>query len=87
VDYSWVRTRIKSSFLYEPLKVPNGPVIIAVDSSGVGVHKAGGWVTRLYSGKRRYVKIHFTVDVMTKEVLAMERLQQTMPTTLRRYRP
>jgi hypothetical protein len=31
-----------------------------------------GWVERLYGRKKRYVKIHFAVDVKTKEVLAMD---------------
>jgi hypothetical protein len=47
-------------------------MVIAVDSSGVSVHKCGGWVERLYGEKKRYVKIHFAVDVRTKEVLAMD---------------
>jgi len=39
--------------------------------SGVSVHKCGGWVERLY-GKKRYVKMHFAVDVKKKEVLAVD---------------
>jgi len=49
----------------------DGPVAIAVDSSGVSVHRCGGWVERIYGRKKRYVKIHFAVDVKTREVLAM----------------
>ncbi|MEM2614363.1 MAG: hypothetical protein QXO15_09115 [Nitrososphaerota archaeon] len=41
-------------------------------SSGVSVHKPDGWVTRVHGKKKCYVKIHFTVNVKTKEVLAME---------------
>jgi len=74
VDYSWVRRRILRLDLnpYKSLRGCDGPVVIAVDSSGVSVHKCGGWVERLYGRKRRYVKMHFAVDVKTKEVLAME---------------
>jgi hypothetical protein len=73
-DYSWVRRRILmlNLPLYESLSGYDGPIIIAVDSSGVSVHKCGGWVERLYGKKKRYVKIHFAVDVKTKEVLAMD---------------
>jgi hypothetical protein len=73
VDYSWARRRILRLDLnpYKSLRGCDGPVVIAVDSSGVSVHKCGGWVERLYGRKRRYVKIHFAVDVKTKEVLAM----------------
>lgn len=45
-------------------------IVIAVDSTGVRVHKAVGWVERKYGKKKRYVKI-FAVDVETKEALAM----------------
>jgi hypothetical protein len=74
IDYSWVRRRILRLDLspYESLRGYNGPIVIAVDSSGVSVHKCGGWVERLYGKKKRYIKIHFAVDVITKEVLAME---------------
>jgi hypothetical protein len=74
VDYSWVRRRMLGLDLspYESLRGCDGPVVIAVDSSGVSVHKCGGWVERLYGRKKRYVKIHFAVDVRTKEVLAMD---------------
>ena len=48
------------------------PVAIAVDSSGVSVHRCGGRVERIYGGKKRYVKIHFAVDVKIKEILAMD---------------
>jgi hypothetical protein len=56
---------------YKSLSRYDGPVVIAFDSSGVSVHKCGGWVERVYGRKKRYVKIHFAVDVKTKEVLAM----------------
>jgi len=44
---------------YESLSGYDGAVAIAVDSSGVGVHKCGGWVERLYGKKKHHVKIHF----------------------------
>jgi len=73
IDYSWVRRRMLMLDLspYESLSRCDGPVAIAVDSSGVSVHKCGGWVERIYGKKKRYVKIHFAVDVKTKEVVAM----------------
>jgi len=57
---------------YKSLSGYDGPVAIAVDSSGVSVHKCGGWVERIYGGRKRYVEIHFAVDVKTKEILAMD---------------
>jgi hypothetical protein len=74
VDYSWIRRRILRLDLspYKSLKEYDGPIVIAVDSSGVSVHKCGGWVERLYGKKKRYIKIHFAVDAKTKEIIAME---------------
>jgi len=73
-DYSWVRKRILMLNLspYDSIRDSGETVVIAVDSSGVSVHKCGGWVERLYGRKKRYIKIHFAVDVKTKEVIAMD---------------
>jgi len=72
-DYSGLRRRILDLdlSLYEPLKLSDEPIVIAVDSTGVRVHKAGGWVERVHGKKKRYVKIHLAVDVETKQALAM----------------
>jgi len=72
-DYSGLRRRILSLdiSLYESLRTLDEPVVIAVDSTGVSVHKAGGWVERKHWKKKRYVKIHLAVDVRTKQALAM----------------
>jgi hypothetical protein len=68
VDYSWVRRRILRIDLrpYMSLSSYDGPVSIAVDSSGVRVCRCGGWVERVYGRRKRYIKIHFTVDINTK---------------------
>lgn len=72
-DYSGLRRRILDVVLslFEELESSDEPVVIAVDSTGVSVHKAGGWVERKHGKKKRYVKIHLAVDVETKEALAM----------------
>jgi transposase len=71
-DYSGLRRRILGIDLspYESLE-GSDDIVIAVDSTGVRVHKAGGWVERKYGKKKRYVKIFFAVDVETKKALAM----------------
>jgi len=73
-DYSGLRRRILSldHQPYEPLKELDEPIAIAVDSTGVKVHRAGGWVERKHGKKKRYIKIHFAVNVETGEVVAME---------------
>jgi hypothetical protein len=74
VDYSWVRRRILRLDLrpYMSLRSYDGPVSIAVDSSGVRVCRCGGWVERVYGRRKRYIKIHFAVDINTKEVISMD---------------
>ena len=71
-DYSGLRRRILGLDLRIEVMRTDGPVVIAVDSTGVSVHRAGGWVERVHGKKKRYVKIHFAVNVETKEVVAME---------------
>jgi IS5 family transposase len=58
--------------LYETLRLSDQPLAIAVDSTGISVHRAGGWVERKHGKKKRYVKIHLAVNVESKEIVALE---------------
>jgi len=73
-DYSGLRKRILRLSVdpYRSLKETEEPVSIAVDSTGIKVQKAGGWIERKHGKKKRYVKLHFAVRVDTHEVVAME---------------
>ncbi len=73
-DYSGIRKRILRLPIdpYRDLRESTEPVTIAVDSTGISVHKAGGWIERKHGKKRRYVKLHFAVNVETHEVVGME---------------
>ena len=73
-DYSGLRKRILRLSVdpYRSLKETEEPVTIAVDSTGIKVQKAGGWIERVHGKKKRYVKLHFAVNTMTHEVVAME---------------
>jgi len=73
-DYSGIRKRILRLPVdpYRHLGESNGPVTIALDSTGVKVEKAGGWIERKHGKKKRYVKIHFAVNTVTHEVVSME---------------
>jgi hypothetical protein len=73
-DYSGLGRRILSLPVdpYHDLKETNEPVSIAVDSTGIKVQKAGGWVERKHGKKKRYVKLSFAVNTVTHEVVAME---------------
>jgi len=73
-DYSGLRKRILRLPVdpYKDLSESTEPVTIAVDSTGISVHRAGGWVERKHGKKRRYVKLHFAVNTATHEVVGME---------------
>jgi len=73
-DYSGLRKRILALTPdpYQGLNEKEEPISIAVDSTGVKVNRAGGWVERKHGKKKRYVKLHFAVDIESKEVVAME---------------
>jgi hypothetical protein len=36
------------------------------------VYRCGGWVESVYGRRKRYIKIHFLVDINTKEVISMD---------------
>jgi IS5 family transposase len=73
-DYSGIRKRILRLPVdpYRHLSESTEPVTIALDSTGVKVEKAGGWIERKHGKKKRYVKLHFAVRVDTHEVVSME---------------
>jgi len=73
-DYSGIRKRILRLPVdpYRHLSESSDPVTIALDSTGVKVEKAGGWIERKHGKKKRYVKIHFAVNTVTHEVVSME---------------
>jgi transposase len=73
-DYSGIRKRILRLNVdpYGSLRESSEPVTIALDSSGVKVEKAGGWIERKHGKKKRYVKLHFAVNTETHEVVSME---------------
>jgi IS5 family transposase len=73
-DYSTIerRTNRLDVRLDESLIESNSPVTIAVDSSGVKVHNGGDWIRHVWKVKRGYLKIHFAVDIKTKQVVSMD---------------
>jgi Transposase DDE domain len=73
-DYSTIdrRTNKLDVNLDESLIKSNSPVTIAVDSSGIKVHNGGDWIRHVWKVKRGYLKIHFAVDIKTKQVVSMD---------------
>ena len=73
-DYSGLRRCILDLDMrpYRELRDSAEPVAIAVDSTGIKVYKAGGWIERKHGKKKRYVKLHLAVNVETREVISLE---------------
>ena len=73
-DYSGLRRRILNLDLspHQELRDSKEPIAIAVDSTGIKVRKAGGWMERIHGKKKRYVKLHLAVNTETKEIVALE---------------
>ena len=71
-DYSGIRKRILRLPVnpYTHLKDTDEPATIALDSTGVKVEKAGGWIERKHG--ERHTKLHFAVNTVTHEVVSME---------------
>ena len=73
-DYSTIDRRANKLevSLDDSLIKSNAPVSIAVDSSGVKVHNGGDWIRKVWRVKKGYLKIHFAVDIKTKQVVSMD---------------
>ena len=73
-DYSTMDRRVNKLeiSLDDTLIRSNTPVSIAVDSSGIKVHNGGDWIRHVWKVKRGYLKIHFAVDIRTKQIVSMD---------------
>ena len=73
-DYSTMNRRMNKLeiSLEDSLINSNAPVSIAVDASGIKVHNGGDWIRHVWKVKRGYLKIHFAVDIETKQVVAVD---------------
>lgn len=62
-DYSGLRKRIAKLDLlsYLPVDPDDRSITIAVDSTGIKVHKSGDYIERKYGKRKKYIKIHFSV--------------------------
>lgn len=72
-DYAVLRKRIilVDIMPFSNLAQSEEPLSIALDSTSVRVLKAGGWMEKQHRVKKKYLRVHFAVDVKTKEVVAM----------------
>ncbi len=74
IDYSALNRRVNKLEieLEDSLLKSNDPVSIAVDSSGVKVHNSGDWIRHVWKVRKGYLKIHFAVNIKTKQVVSMD---------------
>ena len=73
-DYSALNRRVNKLDiqLEGSLLKSNDPVSIAVDSTGVKVHNGGDWMRHVWKVRKGYLKIHFAVNIKTKQVVSMD---------------
>ena len=58
----------------------SSPVTIAVDSSGIKVRDGGDWMRHVWKVKKRgNLRIHFAVDIRTKQVVSMDVTSERVP--------
>jgi len=72
-DYSTLDRRINrlTLDLDDSLVSPDTPTYIAVDSTGIKVHKSGDWIRTKCNARKGYLKIHIAVNVETGQVVAL----------------
>jgi hypothetical protein len=73
-DYSALNRRVNKLDiqLEDSLLKSNDPVSIAVDSTGVKVHNGGDWMRHVWKVRKGYLKIHFAVNIKTKQFVSMD---------------
>jgi hypothetical protein len=55
------------------------PISIAIDSSGIKVTNSRDWMGKKWKAKRGYLKIHLTVAPKSKEAVAIQVTDETVP--------
>jgi hypothetical protein len=73
-DYTTICRRVNrlNLSLDESLLKSPAPITIAVNASSVKVHNSGDWIRRVWRVKKGYLKIHFAVNIKTKQVVSMD---------------
>ena len=77
-DYTTLFRRMKhvDIKLQDSMKLPNGPFIVAVDTTGIKITTRGDWIRHKWKRKghnhKGWVKIHMAVDTRRKEILALD---------------
>jgi Transposase DDE domain len=80
-DYTTLFKRIAKMkiTLPETISEKREDVIIAVDASGIKVTNRGEWMREKWRVYRGWIKAHIAVDIKTKETLAIEITDESVP--------
>lgn len=71
-DYTTLNRRANRLNINDSLRRSRKPVYIAVDSTGIKVHKSGDWIRRKFKVRKGYLKVHIAVNTKTKQIVALE---------------
>lgn len=71
-NYSTLSRRCADVIVRLPRRIPDGPIDIVVDSTGLKIYGEGEWKVRQHgwSKRRRWLKLHLAIDVKTQEPVA-----------------
>jgi hypothetical protein len=74
IDYTtiWKRGTKLDLKLSDTIIESDGPVVIAIDSSGIKVTNRGEWMREVWKVHRGWIKVHIAVNVKTKEVVGID---------------
>jgi hypothetical protein len=73
-DYTTIFRRMNALDLEISESIPQGnkPLFISVDASGLKADNGGSWLEKRFGRKkRRWIKIHFAVDVKAKRIIEL----------------
>jgi hypothetical protein len=58
--------------LSESIPTSNEPLFIGIDASGLKADNGGSWLEKRFGGKKRkWIKIHFAIDVKSKRIIEL----------------
>ena len=83
-DYTTLHKRISKQDL--GIDIPENDAVVAVDSTGIKVTNRGDWMREKHGTQRRgWLKVHVAVDVESKRLLSLLKLQKKTPRIARYY--
>jgi len=80
-DYTTLFRRIRAFELpiSETIQQTGGDVVVAIDSTGIKVTNRGEWMREKWRVHRGWIKVHVVIDRKSREILAMDVTDETIP--------